>query len=147
METKKLYRSSDDKILGGVAGGLAEYFDVDVVLVRLIFVLIILSGAGILAYILAWIIIPISPDSKEVKTGTEDIKETATKIASDIKQNMRVDRPDKDNELIVWLGVALLVFGLIALVDKIVGYSFWSHAWPVIIILIGIIIIARGLEK
>ncbi len=59
---KRLYRSNKDKILGGVCGGLAEYFDVDPVIVRLIWVLAaLLAGAGILAYIIAWIIIPQRP--------------------------------------------------------------------------------------
>jgi uncharacterized membrane protein HdeD (DUF308 family) len=60
---------------------------------------------------------------------------------------MGTDRTDKSNEFIVWLGVVLLLFGLVGLVDKIIGYSFWSHMWPVIIIVIGIIVIARSLEK
>ena len=59
---KRLYRSNKDKILGGVCGGLAEYFDVDPVIVRLIWVLAaLMGGAGILAYIIAWIIIPKRP--------------------------------------------------------------------------------------
>ncbi len=56
---KRLYLSNENKILGGVCGGIAEYFDVDPVIVRLIWVLAALAwGAGILAYLIAWIIIP-----------------------------------------------------------------------------------------
>ena len=56
---KKLYRSVTDKMLAGVCGGLAEYFAIDPVIVRLIFVLaVIFGGSGILAYIILWIIIP-----------------------------------------------------------------------------------------
>lgn len=59
---KKLYRSVTDKMLGGVCGGLAEYFSIDPVIVRLIFVLaVIFGGSGILAYIILWIIIPQKP--------------------------------------------------------------------------------------
>jgi phage shock protein C len=59
---KRLYRSGKDRILGGVCGGLGEHFEVDPVLVRLAWVLFsIIYGAGILAYILAWIIIPRNP--------------------------------------------------------------------------------------
>jgi len=59
---KKLYRSGKDKMLGGVCGGIAEYFNVDSTLVRLGWVLFALTGgAGIPAYIIAWIIIPRNP--------------------------------------------------------------------------------------
>jgi len=47
--------------LGGVCGGIGEYFDVDPTIIRLMAVVVALSGAGILAYIIAWIIIPDQP--------------------------------------------------------------------------------------
>ncbi|MFH1450659.1 MAG: PspC domain-containing protein [archaeon] len=56
---KKLYRSKTDRKIAGVCGGLAEYFEVDPTLVRLLWVVFTLcGGAGLLAYIIAWIIIP-----------------------------------------------------------------------------------------
>lgn len=60
--TKKLYRSTTDAKIAGVCGGLAEYFDVDPTIVRLVWILLVLAaGTGILAYIIAWIIVPINP--------------------------------------------------------------------------------------
>jgi phage shock protein PspC (stress-responsive transcriptional regulator) len=62
---KKLYRSGKEKMLGGVCGGIAEYFNVDPTLIRLLWVFFILAfGTGILAYIIAWIIIPRNPNHK-----------------------------------------------------------------------------------
>lgn len=59
---KRLYKSRNDKMLGGVCGGIAEYFDIDPTLVRLGWVLFCaLGGSGILAYIIAAIIIPSRP--------------------------------------------------------------------------------------
>ena len=57
---KRLYRSKNERMLGGVCAGLGEYLDVDPAVIRLIWVVItILSiGTGIIVYILAWIIIP-----------------------------------------------------------------------------------------
>jgi phage shock protein C len=56
---KRLFRSGKDKILGGVCGGIGEYFGVDPVLIRLLWILFTLAyGAGVVAYIIAWIIIP-----------------------------------------------------------------------------------------
>lgn len=62
---RRLYRSGKDKILGGVCGGIGEYFGVDPVLVRLLWVVASFGfGSGILAYIIAWIIIPRNPNHK-----------------------------------------------------------------------------------
>ncbi len=58
---KKLFRAQAKKMLGGVCGGLGEYFDIDVTLIRLIFVAITLVTAIIpmmIFYLIAWIIIP-----------------------------------------------------------------------------------------
>ena len=58
MEEKKLYKSSTDKKLFGVCGGLAEYFKIDSTLVRLAMVLLALMGAGIVFYLVAAIVMP-----------------------------------------------------------------------------------------
>ena len=60
-EIKKLYRASQkDSVLGGVCSGIANYFEVDPVLIRLIWVILTIMsfGGGILAYLIAWIIMP-----------------------------------------------------------------------------------------
>jgi len=59
---KRLYRSRHDKVLGGVCAGIADYLHVDPVLVRLLWVIFaLIMGTGIIAYIIAWIIIPEEP--------------------------------------------------------------------------------------
>jgi len=60
MTTKKrLHRSKKERIIGGVCGGIAEHLNTDPTIIRLIWVLgSLLWGAGILAYLIAWIIIP-----------------------------------------------------------------------------------------
>ena len=65
---KKLYLSDTDKKLGGVCGGLGEYFDKDPTLVRVIFVLIVLFsfGFGVLAYLLMWLVIPRRSSGEEL---------------------------------------------------------------------------------
>lgn len=58
-EKKKLYRVTDNKKIAGVCGGVAEYLDLDVTIVRLVWaILAVCAGCGLLAYIIAWIIIP-----------------------------------------------------------------------------------------
>lgn len=58
---KRLYRSRTDKMIFGVCGGLANYFDVDPTLVRLVVALAWLTGGGFLIYLLAGIIMPLEP--------------------------------------------------------------------------------------
>ena len=56
---KKFVRSTTDKMVAGVCGGLAKYFDIDTTIVRVLFVLFALAGGpGILAYIILWIVMP-----------------------------------------------------------------------------------------
>lgn len=62
MEPKRLYRSRSSRMLGGVCGGIAEYFNIDPTLVRLgVVALSLAAGGGLLAYIIAAIIIPEAP--------------------------------------------------------------------------------------
>ena len=58
---KKLYRNTNDKMIAGVCSGVAEYINIDPTIVRLIWALIGITGAGILAYLIAAIIIPEKP--------------------------------------------------------------------------------------
>ena len=60
---KKLYRNTSNKMIAGVCSGVAEYVNIDPTVVRLIWALIGLSGAGILAYLVAALIIPEKPSN------------------------------------------------------------------------------------
>jgi phage shock protein C len=64
--TKRLYRSNKDRMIAGVCGGVAEYFDIDPVIIRLIAVLLLLPGGfpGFLPYIVLWVVVPPNPESK-----------------------------------------------------------------------------------
>ncbi len=60
---KRLYRSTTDKKIAGVCGGIAEYFDIDPTIVRIIAVILLLPGGlpGFLPYLILWAIIPVKP--------------------------------------------------------------------------------------
>jgi phage shock protein C len=59
-----LYRSRKDRKLAGVCGGLGEYFEVDPIIIRLLWVFLILAGGGgVLAYLIAWLVVPEAPES------------------------------------------------------------------------------------
>jgi phage shock protein C len=62
MEPKRLYRSRKERMLAGVCGGVADYFDADPSLVRIIFVVAgLLGGPGVLAYLIMWLVVPEEP--------------------------------------------------------------------------------------
>jgi phage shock protein C len=60
--TRKLYRSKTNRKLAGVCGGLAQYFNVDAILIRVLFVVLaFLGGSGLFLYLAMWIIVPKEP--------------------------------------------------------------------------------------
>jgi phage shock protein C len=65
-QPKRLYRSRKDRKIAGVCGGIAEYFNIDPVIVRVIAVLLLLPGGfpGLIPYIVLWIIVPENPRQK-----------------------------------------------------------------------------------
>ncbi len=67
---KKLYRSKSDKMIAGVCGGLAEYFNIDPVIVRIIAVILLFPGGlpGFVPYVVLWIVVPEQPAIKKVKS-------------------------------------------------------------------------------
>jgi phage shock protein PspC (stress-responsive transcriptional regulator) len=97
---KKFYRNPEDKVLGGVASGIAAYFGVDTGVIRLLFVLgIVLFGVGFLLYIVLWMIAP------QANTLTEKMEMqgqpiTLSNIEHSIKQNLNIsDSPNSESTL------------------------------------------------
>lgn len=145
---KKLYRSVTDKMIGGVCGGLAEYFAIDPVIVRLIFVLaVIFGGSGILAYIILWIIIPqkpyiITPYNSEKPSDKSDNKSEEKSTGTEFKMNSENIRPQ--NNKTIFAGAFLIVLGGIFLLDNFVPRFHLGDFWPLILIALGIAIILNA---
>jgi phage shock protein C len=71
MQNHKLYRSQNERMIAGVCGGLAEFFGLDVSLVRLLAVVMaLLGGHGVLVYLILWIIVPKAPNSYPTSQNT-----------------------------------------------------------------------------
>lgn len=144
METKKLYRSRKDKIIFGVCGGIAEYFEIDPVIIRLVFLLLGLSGGvGIVIYIIGAIIIPEEAltSSKKSESSAEDIKDNVQKMAKEIKANIKQNKSRYSSEEI--FGILLIVFGVLFLIDRLFSwFKFWQ-LWPVVLIILGILLIGK----
>ena len=63
MNDKRFYLSDRDRKIGGVCGGIAEYFDIDPLLVRVLFLVAILEiGMGLIAYLVLWLLAPRNPN-------------------------------------------------------------------------------------
>jgi len=100
---RRLYRNPNDKVLGGVCSGIAVYFDVDAVIVRLIMVVLFLgAGIGLLAYIIAWIVIPQArtPEELAYMTGGEPMNfHSITRNVGDELQDLRRRGEDMSRDL------------------------------------------------
>lgn len=97
---KKLYRSRSDSVIGGVCGGIAEYFNIDSTLVRLLFIAILFAeGAGLLAYIIAWIIIPEESNADSKTKNSEDVK-NQTRNRNDNGDESQYMKEEEDEEII-----------------------------------------------
>ena len=119
----KLYKSRQNRIIDGVCGGIAEYFDVDPTIVRLLWVLItLMGGSGFLLYIIAMIIMPVNPEH----------------IVSN-QQTVVTYPPDKRR----FFGVMLILIGAFFLLMNVGwfwGFSWWSFSKTILLptLLIGI---------
>lgn len=158
MMDKKLYRSRKDYMIGGVCGGIAEYFDVDTTLVRLLAVLIILlGGAGVVAYIIAWIIIPKNPEQvseenfEKKEKLNEKIKKGAENIIEEIKEHFGSEEEEpyhksEKNRRILG-GIIVIVIGIIFLLNGFFPWVGWGKLWPLILVAIGITMMIQAFKK
>ncbi len=133
---RKVYRSKTNRMLGGVCGGLADYFNVDVVLIRLLLVFAFLAGGiGLLAYLIAWIIIP---------------EEGSGHLGSTVNGSQESDegfpKPQQafDRQGQVVIGLIAILIGFFLLIRQFVPFFPWHTIWPIVIILIGIAIMLGG---
>lgn len=117
---KKMYRNPDDKVLGGVAGGIAAYFGIDVVIVRLLFVIFIfLAFSGAIAYIILWIILP------EAKTITDRMEMQGEPVTlSNIEANIKRSFNVKEGEENMFLRILLFPFRLMANIINYISKNF-----------------------
>ncbi|MHB8580710.1 MAG: PspC domain-containing protein [Ignavibacteriaceae bacterium] len=141
---KKLYRSRNDKMIGGVAGGLGDYFDIDVTLIRIIFIVaLVVGGSGILAYIILWIVVPEEPYPDNA-SATSNSQENSTESKDEGSTRMHKEREPRRNNL---GGVILIVLGFIFLGRNFIPWFHFGDFWPIILIVIGISLLLRSNSK
>lgn len=151
---KRLSRSRSNRMLWGVCGGLATYFNVDATLVRLITVLtIFLGGFGIIAYIILAIVMPLESSSTSepkqvIRENVAEIRETAQSLGKEIQATFSQEGPAGQGtgasvKGLTVVGIVIVVIGLIFLITSLtnVWWFSWKYLWPAILILIGILIL------
>ena len=156
---KKLYRSNSQKIFGGVAGGVAEYFDIDPVLVRVLFLILIFGyGISLIAYLIMWIIVPISPfyQSYEMPMGTPtDTGQSSTESSTEQNPNQaqsqaneyyqqhpyyrEAEQKDSHNstQMKKFFGVILIVVGGLIFIDEVMPNFDFDFVFPLLLVATG----------
>lgn len=145
----KLYRSETDRIIGGVAGGLGEYFNIDPVIIRIIFIaLTVFGGGGIPLYLILWVVIPtqsrIQSNTRDtVRENVEEMKGKANAWVGDVKTFSQRKKSRS------WLGFLIVLIGFVFLFDALGMVSFITvrRLWPLLIIVLGFMILFQGENK
>jgi len=152
---KRLYRSRSDRMLWGVCGGLAKYFDIDPTIVRIIAVLsVFVSGLGILAYVIMAIVVPLegsktAAPEEMMRENVEEMKETAGELGREIRSTFAGEEGRTEEVAKVrhrrrnLFGIVLVVLGVIFLLASfnLFWWLHWSYLWPLILVAIGVLII------
>ena len=130
---RRLVRSSDDRVIAGVCGGLGKYLGVDPILVRIAAILLVFAGgAGIVLYVIGWIAIP-----DELAEGLDEVAagrgETASAADDDRTRSAAV------------LGLIFVALGVVFLADAVwPDFLAWRYVWPIALIAIGAAILLRS---
>lgn len=149
---KKLYKSRKEKMAFGVCGGIAEYFDLDPVLVRVLFIIFtFIGGTAVIAYLVGMLVMPYPPAETEGSTA-----EAPTPSTSDMEHNgapapVRASTPNGKGPLI--FGVILVVLGAFFLLRDVSWFNhfYWWFRWnlsdymvPAILIIFGALLIGNS---
>ena len=140
---ERLYRSRDERLFLGVAGGLAEWLDVDPSLVRLAFVLFSLAGgAGLVVYIAMAVFVPERPAGVPIRPGVAMTGDAANRPPGEARLGAR-----GDGRGALVFGVLLVAVGAWFLLRKAIPGLDLENWWPVLLIVIGVVLLvgaARG---
>ena len=136
MSKKTLYRAGENRIIGGVCAGVAEYFGIDPGIMRLIWVLsIFAAGAGVWAYLVAWAVIPENPEDKRSDLDMAEKGTITKKEKHFVVENFRLYGRSP------LLGLILLILGVIFLANNFFPELRLDKYWPLIFIGLGIVLI------
>ncbi len=150
LNGRRLYRSRDERVLAGVAGGVAEYFELDPALVRVAWAILILAtgGAFLLLYIVMWLVVPEAPPEAADASAAQTEMSAGTppsSIAQDWRAQRRARRGGSGGGAIV-LGAILVLVGAWLLARAYFPLLDADRIWPVALILLGILLLIGALR-
>jgi len=147
--TQRLYRSSTNKVIGGVSAGLGDYFDLDPVLVRVLFVLLALfGGGGVFIYIVLWIVIPLNvsdPLCGYCHVSSQYQRAEEAKVVGDNPPKMARTTRQSNTGLVA--GIILIFIGGLFLIDRLMPMFHVTSLWPLIFVALGVALIKPELFK
>ena len=135
---KRLHRSNQNRIIGGVCGGMAEYFAVDPTLVRLAWILsAFLDGIGLLGYVVAWVIIPPRPEGEASAQWYAPLPPSPPggPLPGGTVPGGTEGAPGIHGARA--LGIILVILGGVLLIRNFAPRWSWGPMWPVILVLLG----------
>jgi phage shock protein C len=146
----RLYRSRRVRVFGGVAGGLAHYFNIDPIIIRILFIAFtILHGFGLLIYIVLWIVVPEEPFELAYGVRPEDqVNAEGIPVATNSTVFGDATIPiKKSNSGRMIAGTILIAIGLIFFADRYIpSFEFWD-VMPIVILVVGALLIWNSLKK
>jgi phage shock protein C len=154
-KTNRLYRSSTSRVFGGVAGGIADYFDVDPIIIRMLFVVIAFAGGGgALVYLILWIAIPLRPIIPPVFNMGSGDSTTPPPPPGTPGSSSEPSQPfnaepippfqsttERSNRGGLIGGLVLITLGGIFLADKFIPHINFGDLWPIILVVVGAVLI------
>lgn len=155
----RLYRSRDDRMLAGVAGGLAEYWDADPSLIRLVWALLVIftGGIALLVYIVMAIVVEEDPGVPVVTTASEvptwqpapdwrSQRAAGKAAAREARRAARASRGDSPRTGTLIVGGALVLFGTWFLLEELVPWFRADLFWPLALVGLGVLILALAIR-
>ena len=140
-QNKRLERDSENKVLGGVCSGLADFFNLDVALVRIFFVIALLFASfGFWLYVVLWIVLPV-----EGQQSTVNSQQTSSTEQQPTAHSQQLSPSSKKTS--IFAGVAVIFIGLIFLVNNFLPISWIWKLWPLILVAIGVVMILNATKK
>ena len=140
---RHLYRCRHDRRLAGVAAGVAEFFDLDVTLVRILwFLSIFVGGLGILLYIGLALIVPNEP------LTADELAAAKAPAAPGGPVHAHAAASGTGGRIATFIGLALILLGALALVDAYVpGWHSWRLLWPAFLVGVGALLVAGAVRR
>ena len=142
---RQLYRSTHNRVIAGVAGGLGEFLNLDPTLIRLGFILLtVFGGSGFLIYILMWLLIPatgsdIHLTKEHIEQNAQEIKSQAQKVIGSVQDQTSATNSAKTVALFfIFLGILFLLNNF-----HLVRWLSMEKLWPLILIGFGILLLRR----